>query len=424
MTEPPRASGWSGSGLDEAVAGVLFGQSPGGLHVYDTGLLLVRVNTAARHIREFPVDRMIGRSLLDVLKAFHAEDPAAVVDAARVVLETGNPELDLRFRVRNEQDPPRERVASVSLFRLQDSDGTAQGVAVTVADTAPDDGPGIARLLGLRTEGLPRFGRTDEPVRADFLGDRIGIVVPVVEGAGVAHVHVFATERHLVTVRRGPLQALDGFAARLAREGASDTAAVLFRLLQESLETFRRAAVRALLTTEDLEDRMFERRRPDQVYRLARLRRRAGLLHRALLPYLQVTDDVLTRRIMSGAFPEERRRLAREFQGAGRLVLADITSLQEATRRAFASYSSLVSGEQNGVINRLAIVSTIFLPLTFLTGYFGMNFTFLTDELESRAVFWLLAVGLQAGVLALAMYVLHRTQLWRRLRDDDRPEDH
>ncbi|GHD87320.1 hypothetical protein GCM10010508_18980 [Streptomyces naganishii JCM 4654] len=406
------------------MAGVLFGQSPGGLHVYDTGLLLVRVNTAARHIREFPVDRMIGRSLLDVLEAFHAEDPAAVVDAARGVLETGNPELDLRFRVRNEQDPPRERVASVSLFRLQDSDGTAQGVAVTVADTAPDDGPGIARLLGLRTEGLPRFGRTDEPVRADFLGDRIGIVVPVVEGASVAHVHVFATEGHLVTVRRGPLQALDGFAARLAREGASDTAAVLFRLLQESLETFRRAAVRALLTTEDLEDRMFERRRPDQVYRLARLRRRAGLLHRALLPYLQVTDDVLTRRIMSGAFPEEHRRLAREFQGAGRLVLADITSLQEATRRAFASYSSLVSGEQNGVINRLAIVSTIFLPLTFLTGYFGMNFTFLTDELESRAVFWLLAVGLQAGVLALAMYVLHRTQLWRRLRDDDRPEDH
>lgn len=63
-------------------------------------------------------------------------------------------------------------------------------------------------------------------------------------------------------------------------------------------------------------------------------------------------------------FPEERQRLAREFQHSGRLVLADIQSLQESTRRAFASYSSLVSGEQNGVINRLAIVSTIFLPLT------------------------------------------------------------
>ncbi|MFE4954791.1 CorA family divalent cation transporter [Streptomyces sp. NPDC056653] len=77
-----------------------------------------------------------------------------------------------------------------------------------------------------------------------------------------------------------------------------------------------------------------------------------------------------------------------------------------------------MSGEQNGVINRLAIVSTIFLPLTFLTGFFGMNFTYMTDELESTTVFWLLAVGLQAIVLFIALYVLHRTRLWRKLRDD------
>lgn len=81
-----------------------------------------------------------------------------------------------------------------------------------------------------------------------------------------------------------------------------------------------------------------------------------------------------------------------------------------------------MSGEQNGVINRLAIVSTIFLPLTFLTGFFGMNFTYMTDELESTTVFWLLAVGLQAIVLSIALYVLHRTRLWRKLRDDG-PDD-
>lgn len=116
-------------------------------------------------------------------------------------------------------------------------------------------------------------------------------------------------------------------------------------------------------------------------------------------------------------FPEERQRLAQEFQHAARLVLTNIESLQDASRRAFASYSSLAAGEQNGVINR--IVSTIFLPLTFLTGFFGMNFTYLTDELESRGVFWLLAVGLQVAVLFVALYVLHRTRIWRRLRDED-----
>ena len=61
----------------------------------------------------------------------------------------------------------------------------------------------------------------------------------------------------------------------------------------------------------------------------------------------------------------------------------------------------------------------VFLPLSFLTGFFGMNFAFLTDELESRAVFWLLAIGLQICVLGGAFYVLHRTRIWRRLRDED-----
>ncbi|MFJ9814180.1 CorA family divalent cation transporter [Streptomyces sp. NPDC101151] len=279
--------------------------------------------------------------------------------------------------------------------------------------------PTVVGLLGLEAESPPWFGRAGEPARAEFLGDRAGFVVPVVDEGRVAHVHVLVTERHLVTLHRGPARPLEGLIARLGQENPPDVVAVLFLLLQEALDTFRRTAVADLLEVEDLEDAMFEQRRPEQVYRLARLRRRAARLHHFLLPYLQATDEVLARRMLNRSFPEERQHLAREFQHAARLVLTDIESLQEATRRAFASYSSLVAGEQNGVINRLAIVSTIFLPLSFLTGYFGMNFSYLTDEIESRAVFWLLAVALQAGVLFLALYVLHRTRIWRRLREDE-----
>lgn len=302
----------------------------------------------------------------------------------------------------------RERLA-VSPFLLVD---------IELAEGAPAAEEPVARQLGLEPADLAWLGREGESVRAEYLGDRAGFVAPVVEADQVTHVHVFVTERHLVTVHHGPLGLLPGLVARLPHERPPDSVALLFLLLQEALETFRRAAVQALLTVEDLEDDMFEQRHPEQVYRLARLRRHAALLHHSLLPYLQVMDETLTRRMMSRSFPEDRKRLAHAYQQRARLVLTDIESLQDATRRAFVSYSSLVSGEQNGVINRLAIVSTIFLPLTFLTGFFGMNFSYMTDELESRSVFWLLAVGLQAIVLFAALYVLHRTRLWRKLRDD------
>ncbi|WP_406164916.1 CorA family divalent cation transporter [Streptomyces sp. NBC_00996] len=314
---------------------------------------------------------------------------------------------------RTDVSEARERLA-VSDFLIVD---------IELPDEMASDHQSVVLQLGLGTENVSWFGRAGEAVRAEFLGDRAGFVVPVIEGSRVVHVHALVTDRHLITAHRGPVEPLDSLTAQLGQERPPDTVAVLFLLLQEALETFRRAAVEALLVVEDLENQMFEKRRPEQVFRLAQLRRLAALLHHSLLPYLQVTDEIFTRRMLSSSFPEQRQRLAREFQHAGRLVLTDIESVQDAARRAFASYSSLVSGEQNGVINRLAIVSTIFLPLTFLTGYFGMNFTYLTNELESRAVFWLLAVWLQVSVLFVALYVLRRTHLWRKLLDDDGSRD-
>ncbi|MEU9179493.1 CorA family divalent cation transporter [Streptomyces sp. NPDC048550] len=292
-------------------------------------------------------------------------------------------------------------------------------VDAELPEEAPPGEQPIARLLGLEAEELPWLGRERESARAEFFGDTAAFVVPAIEAGRVVHLHVVATERYLVAVHRGPAGLVEGLVARFPHERPPDAVATLFLLLGEALETYRRSAVQALLEVEDLEDEMFRRRQPEQLYRLARLRRMAALLHHSLLPYQQAADEAVTRRVMSRKFQMEREQLAREYQRTLTLVLTDIESLQDAARRAFATYSSLVSGDQNGVINRLAIVSTIFLPLTFVTGFFGMNFAYLTDELESRAIFWLLAVGMQVAFLLIALYVLHRTRIWRMLHDED-----
>ncbi|MFI9246037.1 CorA family divalent cation transporter [Streptomyces sp. NPDC053086] len=306
----------------------------------------------------------------------------------------------------------RRRLAAAR-FLLVDVELSAAGTE----DGSAEDGA-VAGGLGLEEE-LAWFGRPDEPVRADFLGEVAAFVVPLIHEDRVAHLHVVAGERFVATAHHGPVAMVAEVIAQLRRERPQDAVALLFLVLQEALATFRRAAVKELLQVEELEDEMFQQRRPDQIYRLAQLRRRAALLHHTLLPYAQAVDEVIARRFTSRRFPEERQQLSRDFQHAARMVLTTIESLQDAARRALASYSSLVAGEQNSVINRLAIVSVIFLPLSFLTGFFGMNFTYLTDELESGAVFWLLAVGLQVSVVFAAFYVLHRTRVWRRLRDED-----
>lgn len=41
----------------------------------------------------------------------------------------------------------------------------------------------------------------------------------------------------------------------------------------------------------------------------------------------------------------------------------------------------------------LTVVATIFLPLTFITGFFGMNFTWMVRQIDTALAFWLLGIG-------------------------------
>jgi hypothetical protein len=50
--------------------------------------------------------------------------------------------------------------------------------------------------------------------------------------------------------------------------------------------------------------------------------------------------------------------------------------------------SEFVAGRQAQVINALTIVATVFLPFSFLTGYFGMNFRILTADVQTNSSCW------------------------------------
>ncbi|MGW2824067.1 magnesium transporter CorA family protein [Streptomyces sp. NPDC001443] len=284
-------------------------------------------------------------------------------------------------------------------------------------DTPSDDQP-LSRLLGVEDEAWEWFGEPQDEVRAEYHGDFAACVVPVVHGGRrITHVQVLVGPTHLVIAHRGPADAVDTFVGRLPVDTPADSFTALFLFLQGVLETFRRAVTDSHLEVEDLEEAMFVERRPEQVRMLARQRRRAAQLHRAFLPYAALAQEVLVRRRMTNhGLTEERRALNSLHEHTVQLVLLEIESLRDAARRAAGSYTSLIADQQNVVINRLTVVSMIFLPLSFLTGFFGMNFAFLTSGMQSEDSFLWLGLGLQLLAVVMAMYyVLYRTH-WRQLR--------
>jgi magnesium transporter len=57
----------------------------------------------------------------------------------------------------------------------------------------------------------------------------------------------------------------------------------------------------------------------------------------------------------------------------------------------------------------VSVLATIFVPLTFVTGFFGMNFGWMTDHIDGPIAFWLLGMAIPIATAALAwVFVLRR----------------
>jgi Mg2+ and Co2+ transporter CorA len=72
-------------------------------------------------------------------------------------------------------------------------------------------------------------------------------------------------------------------------------------------------------------------------------------------------------------------------------------------------YATAIAQRQGEQINRLTLVSLIFLPVTALTGFFGMNFNWMIDAIGGAPAFFTLGVLLPLLCMALTVaWLMHR----------------
>ncbi len=87
-------------------------------------------------------------------------------------------------------------------------------------------------------------------------------------------------------------------------------------------------------------------------------------------------------------------------------VQAQLDRTVDRIDAASQALSNALQVKLNEISYRLTIVATIFLPLTFVTGFFGMNFGWMVDEISTAAAFWLLGVGSIVALLVALFLAL------------------
>jgi magnesium transporter len=103
---------------------------------------------------------------------------------------------------------------------------------------------------------------------------------------------------------------------------------------------------------------------------------------------------------LSGFDEPEERSLDRLDEQADRLL-----SSIDAAANAMGMVLDLQLNERAYLVS---VVATIFVPLTFITGFFGMNFGWMVDRIDTQVTFWLLGFVVPAATAALSWRLLVR----------------
>jgi magnesium transporter len=70
-----------------------------------------------------------------------------------------------------------------------------------------------------------------------------------------------------------------------------------------------------------------------------------------------------------------------------------------------------ITAQQNAVVKQLTLVATVFLPLTFVTGFFGQNFGWMVGHIRSSWAFFGLGIGAEIATVAI-LFTLFKKRGW------------
>ena len=238
------------------------------------------------------------------------------------------------------------------------------------------------------------------------------VVYGATDAGSLVEVHLFYTENYLVTVHHDPCPALISLGERLRqRAGArSDHVMLLYRVIDMLVDGYFPVLARLDDEIDELEDQILERPTDEQLGRLFDMKRSLIAIRKVVTPQRDLFATLLSGDVLAGMTPEAERYFRDLYDHLIRISdLVD--SYRDLLSGALDTHLSTVSNRLNVVMKQLTIIATIFLPLGFLTGFFGQNFGWIIGRVGTLPFFLGLGIGLPILVV-LFLLLLFRQRGW------------
>jgi len=225
---------------------------------------------------------------------------------------------------------------------------------------------------------------------------------------------VFLGSNYLVTYHNTPLTVIDAIWQMCQRDPRTLTKGsgnLFYQIADELINQYMPIMERIDELSDQIEDDVFDNPKPMVLNQIFSLKRALLELRRALIPQREVFNN-LARKDFAIIRNQDQVYYRDVYDHMVRLQEIN-EGLRDLIGGALETYLSVVNNRMNEVMKTLTVITTLFMPLSFLTGFFGMNFFQAVIPLEvwtGKLVFGLVLAGMLG--IPVVMYLWMRRRNW------------
>ncbi|MEC9487948.1 MAG: magnesium/cobalt transporter CorA [Halanaerobium sp.] len=274
----------------------------------------------------------------------------------------------------------------------------------------------LGNKLGIHPLVLEDTVNTTQRPKLEDYEDYLYIIVKMLDyecekGIIEEQVSFILDDKYLLTLQERAGDVFDPVRARL-RNGKgklrfSGTDYLCYALIDAIVDRYFLVMEKVGEQLEDIEEDLMSDPTPKTLEQIHELRAELLLLRRAVWPMREVINQITKED--SPLIDESSRIYFRDVYDHTIQVVDTIEIYREMITGFLDTYLSTISNRMNEVMKVLTLIATIFIPLTFIAGIYGMNFAYM-PELDWR---WgypvVLFVMLGAGI---AMYLYFKRHKW------------
>jgi magnesium transporter len=225
-------------------------------------------------------------------------------------------------------------------------------------------------------------------------------------------VHLFVSGQYLVTLHRDPLPSLDKQREQLDGRVLHSEQFLLYRVLDALVDSFFPLLADMDDEIDALEAAVLESPSDEQLQRLFALKRQLVAMRKVITPQRDLFASSVDRIAELPGLTLDERDYFRDIYDHLIRISDLIDSYRDLLSGATDLYLSTVSNRQNDVMKQLTVIATIFLPLGFITGFFGQNFGVLVRDLINPTwTFWVIGVGSMVAT-CVGLLIFFRRKGW------------